>query len=341
MREPIASRADFSNVTWPVFLNVSTTFTFDAINSCALGVPLNLIIVYLSFISAKVDGDFKYFLGNLAVADLGFCFGNVYNWAQHFYFVKKEIPSNVITCSLQGSFGYGFGFATALALPLLPLNRYCVIVQKSKWFTKSHTFLLCLIPYILGFIGEIYDVFFAQSITFYPRCGFHVYTQFIPEFLIVPIAAGYTAAIYCNFKVHKIVATHMRASRRSARGSNHVVCERSVLKASIYQACIPLIFIFPITVYLTSTIFLGWAAAEFVLISIGPYHLTVDDVGFGMMMFQPTATALVTLLIVKPYKDAAESYINTVKKWLGFSVIAKSNNGTGTVHDTGLTVDML
>ena len=70
MRRRIAA----SNVTsWPINSELITTYTFDMLLSCTLGLPLNIIVIFLSFKSEKLTGTYKYFLGNLALWDVAYC----------------------------------------------------------------------------------------------------------------------------------------------------------------------------------------------------------------------------------------------------------------------------
>lgn len=98
MRVAEGSVADFANITWPANANATLSFAFETGLSTLGGIPLNLFVLYLTFRSSLIAGNYKYFLANLAFCDLVASLLNILQLSYHLYSLIYEIPLNITKC---------------------------------------------------------------------------------------------------------------------------------------------------------------------------------------------------------------------------------------------------
>jgi hypothetical protein len=142
----------------------------------------NLLIIYLSFFSPLVNGNFKYFMANLALCDLCSNLSVAFGACAQIYHFFLNVPFTATTCYATVVFGYAFDACIfGFALPLTAVNRYAVIVmQRNDWFTNRRVFLLCVCSY-LPLTGPLIDFLFAPYVTNYVDCDFIIYTPYTAE----------------------------------------------------------------------------------------------------------------------------------------------------------------
>ena len=142
----------------------------------------NLFVLYLSFFSPLLTGNFKYFIANLALCDLCLDFTLCFEAYSQIYHDFMNVPYTATTCYAKEIFIYAFCMCEmGFALPLIAVNRYVVIVmQHNDWFTKRRVFLLCVCSY-LPLTWPLVDFLFAPYVTDYMDCDFIIYTPYIME----------------------------------------------------------------------------------------------------------------------------------------------------------------
>jgi hypothetical protein len=320
----------FANESWPLNGTYTSSLAFAFINSCAIGILPNLIVVYLSFFCRHVKGEFKYFLGNLAIIDLLLCCSNFSAWLIQTEFIAHNWLSNVIWCTIQTEPPFTFAIASAMALPLISVNRYFVIVRESTWFNVKHIALLCLYPYSI-LIWWILDVAYAPYVSVFARCGYTLYTPYVPEIFIIPIVIGYFILIFCNWKIYRLISGHISATTElMLRSGNDYTGESAILKAIIIQAIIPLVCVAPATIYFIYFLIYNRAAANVVPFSIGIFRPTIEDYAYNTYTISPSCNAFVTMIMVPPYRRALGAFFSKMKHWLclkfGNAELAERNN---------------
>jgi hypothetical protein len=236
MRQSVGSIADFENVTWPANTNVTLALSLAAITS-SFGIPANLLVLYISFYSELVVGNYKYFLANLAVTDLFDCFSTIYQLLFHLYHLHYNVPLNISRCYYMVIPAYMFGFIMGFALPLASINRYCVIcLDKEEWFTSKKIAMLCALAYF-PILFPIIDFLFAYEVVAYcDICAYNYFTPFNPEWIVILLViCSLPTLIFCNLKMYKKLSTHMSKSKSKKLLGVKQQNERSILKALVIQ----------------------------------------------------------------------------------------------------------
>jgi hypothetical protein len=161
--------------TLPYIMNLSSVIFSGAIMA-------NLFILYLSFFSPLLTGNFKYFIANLALCDLGLNLSVCFGACSQMYHDFLNVPFTASTCYATMVFAYAFAACIfGFALPLTAANRYVVIVMLSNdWFTNRRVFMLCICCY-LPLIVPLIDFLFAPYVTNYVDCDFIPYTPYTAE----------------------------------------------------------------------------------------------------------------------------------------------------------------
>jgi hypothetical protein len=124
MREAVGTAVEFANITWPANANVTFPMAIDFLITNIGGVPANLLVLYISFFSPLVSGEYKYFLANLAFCDLSYCLSSIFAWTYHMVHYLYDIPMNATRCTVQTVFPYMSGFCMSMAIPLSILFLY-------------------------------------------------------------------------------------------------------------------------------------------------------------------------------------------------------------------------
>jgi hypothetical protein len=141
----------------------------------------NLFVIYLSFFSPLITGNFKYFMGNVAFCDLCIILSVCYETCAQMYHDFMNVPYTATSCYARMVFPIAFAACMCIALPLTAVNRYVVIVLgRDDWFTNRSVFLLCVGSY-LPLIGPLTDFLFAPYVTNFIDCDFILYTPYIDE----------------------------------------------------------------------------------------------------------------------------------------------------------------
>jgi hypothetical protein len=237
MRQPVGDVAEFSNLSWPSNSNLTLAMSLDILFSCPIGIPANFIVIYLSFFSSHINGEFKYFIGNLAVCDLLFCFTLLFQSMFHIYHRAWNLPMTLMKCTIQSGLTYGAGPTAGFALPLATINRYLVVVQsKDEWFSRRNILLMCMTSYIPMLLPVIVLAFATQVID-YPYCGFALYVPWVIESsLAITIVVAYPIVMFCNFSLFRVLSQHMSTVTKNLKKSvAEVKNERSLLKAIVAQ----------------------------------------------------------------------------------------------------------
>lgn len=311
MREIAGLRSDYVNVTWPAYPNSTFLTVSSAIVCSTFGVPANLLVLLLSFSSAEIIGNYKYFIANLAFFDLVYCFGAIFQAASQAYYYFVNVSMNTVSCTLQVVFAYTGGLSLGCALPLTSLNRYLVIVKdKDEWFTRKVVVLICMTA-LLPFFYPIIVFLFAPYVVDDPMCSYTLYIPFsIEPFFVYVIAFCYPLLMFCNYKLYRVLSQHMTVmTKKLKRSVEQIKNEKSILKAIIFQGALPAVTAFPLGMMFIAVFIGGWEAVSFnVLVINDEIVLSLSEIFFWIYDLTPTIDALITLFVVKQYKNALRSW---------------------------------
>jgi hypothetical protein len=308
MREIAGTMEDFANKTWPANANATLSLSLTAFISCSIGVPANILVICLSLFSSKIQGEYKYFIANLAFCDLSYCLSCLFQCVFHLYHRFGNVPMNVTRCNWQTFLPYTTGLCTGFAIPLASINRYVVIVlDKDYWFEKKRTvLLLCLTAYIpVSYM--VISFLFSPYVVYFPYCNYTSYIPFgIEPFFAYVIAIVYPTIIFCNYRLYRVLSKHMSSLKTILnKTTSQVENERSILKAIVLQGALPAISAFPIGMVLFGMSLSGWPNVTVVL-----FHwsddlvLTLPDVCWCIYVTTPSIDALIDLFVVKQYRTA-------------------------------------
>lgn len=206
MRKIEGTAEDFANITWPANANATLVLSLTAVVGSVVGIPANLAVLYLSFFSSNIVGDYKYFIANLALCDLSYCLSTIFQCAVHLHHRFGYVPMDVTTCSWQTLVAYTAGLCLGFAMPLSSINRFAAIVLDKDWFSdKRPVILLCLTSYI-PIIHQILSSLFAPYVVYYPYCNYTWYVPYSIEPLFAyVIAIVYPTIIFCNYRIHRVL----------------------------------------------------------------------------------------------------------------------------------------
>jgi hypothetical protein len=129
-----------------------------------IGVPLNLIVMSISFIDKSIAGNYKYLLGNLALCDSLFLCSLLFSNFVHLYIINNNMIYTPFSCTLHSILPLTFGISYLNVLPFISINRYYVIVLESGCFTNRIVFILSILVYwpllnpVMAFLCPTYFV---------------------------------------------------------------------------------------------------------------------------------------------------------------------------------------
>jgi hypothetical protein len=181
-RPILNTSAEYANFYFPAQHETTLPYMMGMIFYIFTGaIVANLFVIYLSFFSPLVTGNFKYFMANVALCDLCGILSVCFETCAQMYHDFMNVPYTATSCYARIIFPLAFAACMCFALPLVAVNRYVVIVmQRNDWFTKRRVFLLCVCSY-LPLIGPLIDLLFAPYVTDYIDCDFILYTPYIYE----------------------------------------------------------------------------------------------------------------------------------------------------------------
>ena len=109
----------------------------------AIGVPLNLLVMHVSFVDKTIQNNYKYLLGNLALCDVLFLASLLFSNLVHVYVTTAHINYNPFLCTQYRVWIEAFATCFMNAMPIISINRYFVIVlQNDNIFTNRNIFIM-------------------------------------------------------------------------------------------------------------------------------------------------------------------------------------------------------
>jgi hypothetical protein len=316
MREIAGTRKEFANISWPVNEQETFGLLLQTMISCPIGIPVNLLVLFISFRCSKIDGDYKYFLANLSMCDLLYLLSTLFVSCYHLYHRLLNIPMNAVQCSVETIFGYTAGLCVGFAIPLASINRYFMIVRNAEnWFTKKRIIIICLTAYI-PFIYPVTIFLFAPYTVAYYRCRYTLYIPFLIEaFFAYVIVIVYPTIMFCNFMIYRVLSKHIQTTTALLNLTpQQIDNEQSILKAIVIQGMLPVVCALPAGVMLITVFLFGWGSSNIMVFEFNAFFvLNLTDLCWCFFMLSPMFDAIIALLIVKQYRAA---FLDMKKKLL-------------------------
>ncbi len=298
---------EISSYLWLVPLNSpnttkipSSTCTFS--NMCiqiyvsnAIGIPVNLLVLYLSFIDKTIKKNYKYFLGNIAICNLFTLLSILFMNFLEKYLTDSDLLFTPFLCTLYEIWFQTFATCYYNSIPLVSIHRYMIIVREMDHvFTNKIILCMCLSVYW----PILYPILAFGSPTHLLRvyCGYMYWFPFIREFMLVPAIILSIASIFCIVKFHLFLRKHMK-TEIVQRNLLRLKDERSLLTAITIQGILPLVC------YVPNAILLILAALLNNLIDVQQswniFGITISDlIAHIKMFFYYSCLALNGLLIL-------------------------------------------
>jgi hypothetical protein len=286
---------------------------FFAALSVPFGILLNLMVAYISFVKKGIVGNYKFFLGNLAIGEILFhC--SLFVWEVGYFaplIFNGPIVYTPFWCTILICWGEALGVIFMNALPLIFINRYIIIVlNKNDFFTKRKIFFMCLFTYWPVLYPILYSAFPMRMVLYETNfCGHIYYFPFIREFMLIPTGVLVLASTFCVIKLFLHLHRHMKTVSTIADQSK-LKDERSLLFTVLFQGVSPLLncvcIVFQkisIILFRSSLIFSNPVLVFGVLIDL---PLIIDM----LFMWNPVFDALLTLFCVKRYRRAVFGWFN-------------------------------
>ena len=197
-----------SNVTKPPDQNYTHQLLYWEVYFVFLiGVPLNLIVMYISFFDKAIQGNYKYLLGNVALCDILFHCSVLFGNFVYLYLFDNNMFYTPFWCTLGTIWTETFAVSFLNALPLISINRYCVIVLQNEFFTDNTVLVVSLLIY-WPILYPIMTLSVPQYLLPDIFCGYHYWFYFVREVMLIPsgILVTYPAQIdICNVSLTVII----------------------------------------------------------------------------------------------------------------------------------------
>ncbi len=179
----VNTSAEYANFKFPASHELTIPFTILAIVIiCSGGILANLFVLYLSFFSPSVIGNFKYFIANLALCDLCFNLSLIFAAFFQLYHDLMNVPYTATTFYVQLMFPWVMMYVSLFAVTLTAANRYVVIVLgRNDWFTVRRVSLLCVCSYLPLTIALVDFLFPPYVVNIICNNIFIIYEPFINE----------------------------------------------------------------------------------------------------------------------------------------------------------------
>jgi hypothetical protein len=131
---------------------------------------------------------------------------------------------------------------------------------------------------------------------------------------------------FCSLRVYQVLSQHVSVlSVRLNKTPEQIDMEKSILKAIIIQALVPMICIAPVCFVLVLMLFQGWCSPILGL-TIFRYgenhenHYTITHLAQFILGIFPILDSFVTLRVIKSYRQAANQFLAKSKIYRKFTV---------------------
>jgi hypothetical protein len=158
--------------------------------------------------------------------------------------------------------------------------------------------------------------------------------MFFFEFLLV----GVPVLFFCSLRVYKLLSQHVSIVSARLNTTPEQICEeKSILKAIVIQALIPVICALPMVFILLIVILQGWdtTVLNLTIFRYGKnqeYHYTTTYLCYSMFGSVPLLDPFITLRVVESYRKAANQFLAKFKIYRKLTGAVVEEIVTDTVH---------
>lgn len=295
------------SATYPVRQDGNTRFVIEQkYVAFSVGVPLNILVIYISLFNKKIEHNYKYLLANLAVCDILFLGALLLSNIIYLHIRSTSGNFTPFSCTLYAVPQYAAGACMISAICLISVNRYFVIVRdKSSLFEGKRMFLACLLVYIPVPLAYVV-LTFAHSVYIVKDflCPSSYWFWFARELLFLQILIHFIILIYSIVKLFRFLTKHLKVVRNSLQRSR-LKDERSLIVAVTMQGLAPLLSCCPIVIVLFWGLLSdnSWSyminEVRIGPIAIGPF---IFNLSMTLLEWNPVFDALLTIFCVRQYR---------------------------------------
>ena len=214
-------------------------------------------------IDPQISGNYKYFVANLAICDIGLSSSGLFYGGYTAFVFHTGRKLTALSCTLLYGPIFAFSFSMVIACNMIIINRYLVIVKdREQFFTPKVIFLACLLCYS-PLLSLFINLAFGRYITDHPGPCKVIFIPSLPlpDLFAIPIGLVYCTGFYCSYKIYTKLYWHyaqmgsgFKAERTRRAVNSETVNERSILRAIVVQAVVPILMLLPAMTLLVLTL---------------------------------------------------------------------------------------
>lgn len=270
---------------------------------CSIGVPLNLLVIYLSLFHKSIKNNYKYLLGNAALSEILLLFSFLASNVVHVSLINNNMVYDPFWCTIGRIWIQVFSVCYYNAVPLVSINRYVIVVlQKEHIFTFRVTLFLCILVY-WPLLYPLLAFTFPQYLVREVFCGYMYWFPFIREFLLIPDAFLTISSAFSIVKLYLFLRKHIKTVTASVDKSK-LRDEKSLLLTTTIEGLLPIISCFPVVMMsIIGALFDAWSTMN------QPWHIlgtTINEpymmLSMGLLQLNPAIDPLLTLFCVRSYR---------------------------------------
>jgi hypothetical protein len=150
-----------------------------------VGVPLNMLNIYLSFFEKTLIGNYKYFLGNLAISEILFLVSLLESNLVHLFVINNNLNYTPFLCTMYRIWQDHTPTSILYAISMISVNRYVTIVHSNEtFFTNRRVFFICFATY-LPLLTSVVPILFPLYMLYDDFCGYIYWFPLIRELLFI------------------------------------------------------------------------------------------------------------------------------------------------------------
>jgi hypothetical protein len=164
-----------------------------------------------------------------------------------------------------------------------------------------------------------------------------IITTELQAVLFEVILLGIPMLCFCFLRVYQLHSQHVSVvSAKLNKTPEQIRNEKSILKAIVIQALIPMICTLPAVFILVMVLLLGWnLTTDLTIFRYGEnqeYQYTTTHLCMLIVVALPVLDPFITLRVVKSYREAANQFLAKFKIYRKFTATSTEETVTDTVH---------
>ena len=272
---------------------------FPTVVLSLFGIACSSFVIFLSVKLPKSSGSFRYFMGNLALADSLFLVAIVFAQCHGLVFYKMEWYYTATLCTIEVKTPQFFGMCMIYALPLCSYNRYRILVLDKPDLTKKQALLLCCLPYLSLLHAVIVPLFGPVVYKYGWRCGYVRDFPLRTIFSIGLIICSYVCAAYFTaITVRALKKSFTEIRQRLQKTEAQLKEEKRIVLVILFQCFLPIINVLPMAILIA--------------FDLQVKNQALNRSSMLFIIVNPVLDSLATIFGMKPYRDLAKKF---ARKW--------------------------